>query len=103
MQFLQQLYFSVLCQPVTGKNENTCGLPQVDASSGRLSTILQMFFAILAASALLVIVIAGLRYVNSSGDPGTMTKTKNTIIYAAVGLVVSMSAFAIVTFVLNNL
>ena len=53
--------------------------------------------------ALVVLVIAGLRYVSSSGDPTTMSKAKNTIIYAAIGLVVSMSAFAIVGFVLGNI
>ncbi len=79
------------------------GLPKVDADSVQLQVILSTFFALLAAAALLVLVIAGLRYVNSNGDPTVMSKTKNTIIYAAVGLVVSMAAFSIVTFVLNNL
>ena len=82
--------------------QNT-GLPHVDADPKQMQVILSTFFALLAAAALLVLVIAGLRYVNSNGDPTVMSKTKNTIIYASVGLIVSMSAFAIVTFVLNNL
>lgn len=101
MSLLQQIYFAA-CTPAPGKID-TCALPQIDAGSGRLQIILSTFFAILAASALLVVVIAGLRYINSTGDPGTMTKTKNTVIYASVGLIVAMSGFAVVTFVLNNL
>lgn len=101
MSWLEHVYFAV-CTPQPGKID-TCSLPQIDAGSGRLQIILSTFFAILAASALLVVVIAGLRYINSAGDPNTMAKTKNTIIYASVGLVVAMSGFAIVNFVLNNL
>jgi uncharacterized membrane protein YidH (DUF202 family) len=103
ISWLEQLYyFAAACAPLPGKVD-TCSLPQIDAGSGRLQVILSTFFAILAAAALLVVVIAGLRYVNSAGDPNTMSKTKNTIIYASVGLVVAMSGFAIVNFVLNNL
>ena len=79
-------------------------LPHVDASgTGKIQTVMSIVFAMFGAIALIVLVIAGLRYVSSSGDPTTMSKAKNTIIYAAIGLVVSMSAFAIVGFVLGNI
>jgi hypothetical protein len=83
-------------------NVSTKNIPKINADAGRLEAILSVFFAMLGAASLLVLVIAGLRYVNSAGDPGTMSKTKNTIIYSAIGLVVSMSAFAMVSFVLSN-
>lgn len=89
--------------PLTFADVSDQGLPKVDADPAQLQVMLSTFFGLLAAAALLVLVIAGLRYVNSNGDPTVMSKTKNTIIYAAVGLVVSMAAFSIVTFVLNNL
>lgn len=79
------------------------GLPQVTADQGSLKVLLDTFFSVMAAAALLVLAIAGLRYVNSNGDPTTMSKAKNTIIYSAIGLVVAMSGFAMVTFLLNNL
>jgi uncharacterized membrane protein YidH (DUF202 family) len=82
---------------------DTSILPKPPADQAHLQLFLTTFFSILAAIALLALVIAGLRYVNSTGDPSTMSKTKNTIIYSSIGLVVSMTAVAIVTFVLNNL
>jgi len=39
----------------------------------------------------------------SSGDPQAATKARNTIIYAAVGLAVSISAFTIVSVVVGQL
>jgi hypothetical protein len=85
-----------------GAGTNTFGLPEVAAGQSQIQVILTIFFGILSAASLLIIMLAGFRYVTSSGDPGNMAKAKNTIIYAAIGLVVSMSAFAIVAFLLNS-
>ena len=76
-------------------------LPVVNASPTELQTVLQIFFAILGAITVLFIIIGGFRYTISDGDPASMQKAKNTIIYAVVGLVVSLFAEAIVTFVLS--
>jgi TRAP-type C4-dicarboxylate transport system permease small subunit len=79
------------------------GLPQLGAGDSQIQTILAIFFAVLAAATLLVVVIAGFRYMTSAGDPSGMSSAKNTIIYASIGLVISLAAFSIVAFVLNNL
>jgi heme/copper-type cytochrome/quinol oxidase subunit 2 len=78
-------------------------LPKPAADPATMQKILTTVFGIFAAVALLVIVISGVRYVFSSGDPNTAATTKKTIIYASVGLVVSMLAFASVGFVLSHL
>lgn len=78
-------------------------LPHVDATPARLQMLLTTMFSVFAAASLLVIVIAGQKYTHSDADPGAMSKAKNTIIFASVGLVLSMTAVTIVTFVLNNL
>lgn len=78
-------------------------LPQVSASSGKLQSILSIVFATTGAIALLIITIAGFKYVVSRGDPGAVAGAKNAIIYAVVGLIISITAFAIVTFVVNGL
>ncbi|MCL4358103.1 pilin [Patescibacteria group bacterium] len=76
-------------------------MPTVNASSSELHTILQVFFGILGALAVLFIVIGGLRYTISGGDPQAMSRAKMTILYAIIGLVVALFAEAIVTFVLS--
>jgi hypothetical protein len=55
------------------------------------------------AISVLMIIIGGLRYTISAGDQGALTSAKNTILYAVVGLVVSIMAYAIVNFVLSNI
>jgi len=51
----------------------------------------------------LYIVIAALQLITSGGNPESAKKARETIIYAVIGLIVAVSAEAIVTFFLNNL
>lgn len=84
-------------------NQNDIDVPRNTVGSDRITVIMQLFFGVAGAVALLVIVFGGLKYVLSRGNPDAITKAKDTIIYAVVGLVVALSAFAIVTFVVDNL
>ncbi len=53
------------------------GLPTPSASSGAISTVLSIVFAITGSVALLVIVIAGFRYIIARGDPNSyLTRTE---------------------------
>jgi hypothetical protein len=64
--------------------------------------ILQIVFGFGGAIALIVLVLAGLRYATSLGDPARSAAAKNTIIYTAIGLVVMVTAFGIVSLILRN-
>lgn len=79
------------------------GLPRVSGSSTDIQSILQVVFGIIGALAVLFIVIAGLRYVISAGDPQDVKQAKNGIIYAAVGLALAVFGEAIVTWVVGQL
>jgi hypothetical protein len=72
-------------------------------SGGLWNRILSTFTYITGAIAVLMIIIGGLRYVTSNGEPTQLTSAKNTILYAAIGLVLSAMANAIVNFVLTNI
>ena len=48
-----------------------------------------------------MLIYGGLRYVISGGDSKKVTDAKNTILYAIIGLIISILAFAIVNFVIN--
>ena len=50
-----------------------------------------------------MLIYGGMRYVMSQGDAGAVNNAKNTILYAIVGLVVAILAYAIVNFVLSSL
>ncbi len=78
-------------------------LPVVSASGSQLQHGLTIVLAIFAAVAVLMIVIAGLRFVVAQGNPQEVAKARKTIIYAAVGLTIALSGEAIVAFVLGRL
>jgi hypothetical protein len=78
------------------------GLPQVEASKDKINAGINVILAIFGSVAMLVIAIAGFRYTISQGNPEVAQKAKNTIIYASIGLGVSMLAFVIVNFVVNR-
>jgi len=78
-------------------------LPSVGAGSAQLGQIIQIALGIFGAIAVLVLVIAALRFVSAQGNPQETAKARSTIIYAAVGIVVIASAEAIVAFVAGRL
>ena len=79
------------------------GVPQgATGSSSELQHILNLAFMVAGAIAVLIIVIAGFRYIISQGDSSTVASSKNAIIYAAIGLAVVMFAAAIVNFVVKG-
>jgi hypothetical protein len=58
---------------------------------------------IIGAVSVLMLIYGGIRYTISGGDTAAVTAAKNTILYAIVGIVVALLAFAIVNFVLEKL
>jgi hypothetical protein len=70
-----------------------------EAETEQLQAIVNTVLAVTGAIAVLIIVLAGFRYIASQGDPGAVSTAKNAIIYSLVGLVVIIAAFAIVNFV----
>lgn len=77
-------------------------LPHVTPGPSTIETALHIVFVILGAISLLVITIAGLRFIISRGDAQRVKQAREAILYALVGLIVAASGYAIVGFVLNN-
>ncbi len=85
-------------------DDNPTGLPQVSANEGQITAILQIVFGVIGVVALVIIILAGLQLTVSAGDnPEAAKKARGTIVFAALGLIVAVSAELIVTFVLNKL
>jgi hypothetical protein len=91
------------CGLSTGAQDCDTGLPNVTASTNQVQEILAVVFGISAALSVLMIVIAGLRFITAQSNAQEIAKARNTIIYALVGLFVSLLAEAIVSFVLGKL
>ena len=77
-------------------------LPAQPLTGATVQTVLHFVFGLAGIIALLMISIAAFRYVISRGDAEAVKKSKNTILYAIVGLVISMFSYGIVTFVFNR-
>jgi len=65
-----------------------------------LTTVINIFSLIVGVTAVIMIIVGGLKYITSGGDSGNVTGAKNTILYAIVGLVIVALAQVIVRFVL---
>ena len=52
--------------------------------------------------AVIVVIIAGINYSLSSGDPSKTTSAKNAILYSVIGLVITSSAIAITSYIIGK-
>lgn len=84
-------------------SENQVDIPKTQVTQTKINDIYSLVFGIAGGIALIIIIIGGIKFITSQGDPQATAKARNTIIYAALGLVISISAFAIVTFVVGRL
>ena len=80
------------------KNKNT-GETQVN---GIIKTIVEVLLTAVGAISIIMIVIGVIMFALSSGDAQKAAKARNTVLYAVVGLAVSLFASAIVNFVFNR-
>lgn len=72
--------------------------PLPATSTNLFTNALTVVFGVLGGISVLVVVYAGMKYVTSGGDPAKTKEAREQIIYAAVGIVVALSAGAIVAF-----
>ncbi len=83
---------------------------QGDASSlfgeggqgGIFRTITNVLLFLIGAISVIMLIVGGIRYVVSGGDSTAVQNAKNTILYAIVGVVVAILAFAVVNFVIGS-
>lgn len=82
--------------------DDKVSIPKTQTDRNTITDGLQVFLGIAAAVAILIIAISALRLIISRGNPDTLNRSRETIIYAVVGLVICAAAFAIVTFVVEQ-
>ncbi len=70
--------------------------------NGIFRTITNVLLFLIGAVAVIMLIIGGVRYTISGGDSTAVTSAKNTILYAVIGIVVALLAYAVVNFVLDS-
>lgn len=81
---------------VSGSNCDTSG---VDSAVNAAVTILSYVVGIVAV---IMIIIAGFKYLTSGGDANKVGSAKSTLIYAIIGIVIAVLAQVIVHYVVNT-
>jgi len=95
--------FLAVINCTSGYSNCDLNLPHVVAGSDNVRMVVQFAFGVIGALAVIYIIYAGIRISMSQGDPQTIAKSRQAIIFALVGLVVAVSAEIIVSFVLGRL
>ncbi|MBR3236674.1 hypothetical protein IKF92_03295 [Candidatus Saccharibacteria bacterium] len=78
-----------------GCNGNSNALP------GVITAILNSIIAVSGLVAVVFIIVGGVNYMTSNGDAAKIEKAKKTILYACIGLVVCVLAFAVVNWAIE--
>lgn len=90
--------------PLCAENgPQTPGSNKIYGRGSVLAKVVSLIATVTGIAAIIVIMIGGIRYAISSGDPSNINNAKNTILFALIGLGVAAIAQAIVVFVLRKL
>ncbi len=88
-------------QPCTPGSTSAVCKGTSDSVQPLIKTVVNTLLFFVGIVSVIVIIIGGIMYTVSTGDQSNVTKAKNTITYALVGLVVAFLAYAIVNWVLH--
>lgn len=67
-----------------------------------MKSVVDVLLMTVGVISIVMIVVGGIMFALSSGDASKVTKARNMVIYAVVGLVVALFASAIINFVFNK-
>ena len=84
----------------------TCSDPSVTGSTTKanslIETALNLFSAIVGIIAVVMVIVGGIKYMTSGGEPAKAANAKDTLLYAGVGIVVVALSQFIVQFVFHR-
>lgn len=71
--------------------------------NGIITKIARLLSLVIGVAAVVMIMVAGFKFITSQGDANQVASARNTAIYAGVGLVVVALAQSIIIFVLDKI
>ncbi|MBR5419195.1 hypothetical protein IK110_03030 [Candidatus Saccharibacteria bacterium] len=97
-------YAEDACDYYNGPDKDIiCGNHDEEDAEDKVGTIIKAVLGIVGIIAVIVIVIAGIFYATSQGDAGKISRAKSAILFASIGLIISLLSFAIVSFILGKM
>ena len=89
----------MIALPANAASDTSGGLRGGIQTTKTDDTVINTMLFIVGILSVIMIIYAGIRYATAHGDKGQVESAKNTLIYAIVGLVVSILAYALVNWV----
>ena len=86
-------------QVSSGINAATTSEMQGKSVNNTVGSIVNILLWVVGILAVTMIVWSGFKYITSAGDTSKLASAKSTLIYAVVGLIIAIMAYAIVNFV----
>ncbi|MBQ3430799.1 hypothetical protein IJG20_01685 [Candidatus Saccharibacteria bacterium] len=94
-----------VCSSTSGVDRElreAAGCSNTDTIKSPIRSVVNTLLWVVGVLAVIMIIVSGLKMTTSAGNPGAVQKAKQTLIYALVGLVIAVLAYAIVNFVLDK-
>lgn len=99
--FAADSYTSISEGASEAKTEDQAG--SLFGTDGIFKKIVDTALFLVGAISVVMLIYGGIRYTVSGGDSTAVGNAKNTILYAIVGIVISVLAYSIVGFVIGQL
>jgi hypothetical protein len=84
-------------------NESNATSNPIVGKDGILTSLVRVLSLIVGVASVIIIIVSGLRMVLASGDSGTESTARRSIVYALAGLIIALLAQGIVALVLSKL
>lgn len=99
--------YADVCSDADDTMKEVLGCPNPESPKKTIGSIgnywISVVLSFVGLIAVAVIIIGGISYTKSMGDPGKTKRARDTIIYGVVGLIVCLLAYAIVALVTANI
>jgi hypothetical protein len=111
LALLGRAFVTSQASAATAQEQVCAGLGAVDGGDGctdpagtsslsnTVKNVINILSIVVGMTAIIMIVVGGLKYVTSQGDSSGVASAKNTIIYAVIGIIIVTLAQVIVRFV----
>ena len=93
--------YSLLVNLAVALNASDVNIPDLSANVV-VQNVLNIAYFLMAIIAVIVIIVSGITYATSAGNAASVTKAKNQILYAVIGIIVVITAYAITNFILSR-
>lgn len=93
---------NAVCEGIGGATGASCTPAEANRVTETIRGALRIFQVIAGIVAVFYMVIAGLRFITSSGSSDGVKSARNTILYSAIGIIIVIVSEAIIQLVLKR-